>query len=68
MERGGQLERGCSAVSRCCTVMSPAATSCSNPAKMSPSHKKSSERRSWSVVDGCGGGHEYGSCMPLQRP
>ena len=70
-ERGKQLERDCSeraAVSRCCIVMFPAATSCSSPAEPSPSHTKSFERRSRSVTDGCGGGRECGSCLPLQRP
>ena len=71
MERRAQLERECSeraAVSRCCNVVFPAATSCSNPAEPSPSHTKSFERRSWSVTNGCGGGRECGSCMLLQRP
>ena len=70
-EHGRQLEQDCSgrtAVSRCCLLMSPAAASCSNPAERSPSHTRSFERRAWSVMDGCGGGHECGSCMPLQRP
>ena len=48
--------------------MSPAAASCSNPAELSPSLTRSFERRAWSIVDGCGGGHECGSCMPLQQP
>ena len=64
-------EQDCSeraAVSRCCIVMFPAASSCSNLAEPSPSHTKSFVRRSWSVTDGCGGERECGSFMFLQRP
>ena len=70
-ERGEQLEQDCSgrtAVSQCCLLTSPAATSCSNPAELSPSRTRLFEPRAWSVMDGCGGGHECGSCMPLRRP
>ena len=66
-----ELEQDCSeraAVFRCCIVMFPAASSCSNLAEPSPSHTKSFLRRSWSVTDGCGGERECGSFMLLQRP